>query len=163
VQPHAGSKSIKYPYYARIDGVVAMVRHRHRLGEALRLVVHTTHADAIDAAPVILALRVLLRIAVDLAGAGQQVAGLLQLRQAQTVRGVFILFATARPPTGFLPGNLGKPRLKIYLRTLCYAVRPAFLGQEWYKNCYAADRRGCHGEPLSAHVHGPAPSAPAPP
>ena len=65
------------------DAVVAVVGHGHRLGEALGFVVDAADADGIDVAPVVFALRMLLRVAVDLAGAGQQEAGFLALGQAQ--------------------------------------------------------------------------------
>ena len=64
---------------------VAVVGHDDRLGEALGLVVAAAEADRVDVAPVVLALRVLLGVAVDLAGAGQQVAGVLGLGQAERV------------------------------------------------------------------------------
>ena len=56
-----------------------MVGHRHRLGEALRLVVHAAWTDRVDVTPVALVLRVYLRIAVDLARGGEQVAGAVAL------------------------------------------------------------------------------------
>ena len=47
--------------------VIAVIRHRHRFGEALRLVVHAARADRVHVAPVGLLLRVHQRIAVHLA------------------------------------------------------------------------------------------------
>ncbi len=63
--------------------VRAVVRHGHRLGEALGFVVDAARADRIDVAPVFLVLRVDERIAVDLGGRGEQEAGALLLRQAE--------------------------------------------------------------------------------
>ena len=67
------------------DAVGAVIGHGHGFGEALGFVVAAAHADRIDVAPVALALRMLLRIAVDFAGAGEEEARILQLRQAQRV------------------------------------------------------------------------------
>ena len=50
----------------------AVVRHRDRLGEALRLVVDRPGTDRVDVAPVALGLRVHERVAVDLAGRREQ-------------------------------------------------------------------------------------------
>ena len=63
----------------------AVVGHRHGLGEALGLVVHAARADRVDVAPVVLALRMDERIAVDLGGGGEQEARLLGLGQAERV------------------------------------------------------------------------------
>ena len=64
---------------------MAVVGHRHRLGEALGLVVHAARADRVDVAPVRLRLRVHLRVAVDLAGRGEEEPGVLGLGQAEAV------------------------------------------------------------------------------
>ena len=66
---------------------MAVVGHRHRLGEALGLVVDAARADRVDVAPVALGLRVDLRIAVDLAGRRQEEPGALGLGQAEGVVG----------------------------------------------------------------------------
>ena len=66
---------------------MAVVGHGHRLGEALGLVVDAAGADRVDVAPVGLGLRVHLRVAVDLAGRGQEEAGALGLGQAEGVVG----------------------------------------------------------------------------
>ena len=50
----------------------AVVGHRHRLGEPLGLVVHPADPDRVDVPPVPLGLRVFERVAVHLAGAGEQ-------------------------------------------------------------------------------------------
>ena len=65
----------------------AVVGHRHGLGEALGLVVDAARPDRVDVAPVVLALRVHERIAVDLRGRGEQEAGALGLGQAERVVG----------------------------------------------------------------------------
>src|SRR5205823_5891024 len=72
VEPHPWAESVEDPYYPRIDPVVTVVGHRHGLGEALAFVVTTAHADGVDMAPVVLPLRVDFRVAVNLAGAGEQ-------------------------------------------------------------------------------------------
>ena len=48
--------------------MIAVIGHRHRFGEALRLVVDAARAHRVDVAPVGLLLRMLERIAVDLGG-----------------------------------------------------------------------------------------------
>ena len=58
----------------RVDAVVAVVGHRHRLGEPLGLVVDAARADRVHVAPVVLGLRVLQRVAVDLGGRREQEA-----------------------------------------------------------------------------------------
>ncbi len=60
-----------------------MMRHRQRLGKALRLVVHTSRPDRIDVAPVVLALGVDGRVPVDLAGRGEEEARIMRLGQLQ--------------------------------------------------------------------------------
>ena len=70
---------------ARVDALLAVVGHRQRLGVALGLVVDAARADRVDVAPVGLGLRVHLRVAVDLAGRGEQEARALALRQAERV------------------------------------------------------------------------------
>ena len=62
-----------------------MIRHRHRLGVPLRLVVDPTRADRVDVAPVALGLRVDERVAVHLRGRREQEAGTLGLRQPERV------------------------------------------------------------------------------
>ncbi len=66
---------------------MAVIRHRHCLGKALGLVINTARADGVDVAPVVLRLRVHLRIAVDFTGAGQQEARAFGHRQAQRIVG----------------------------------------------------------------------------
>jgi hypothetical protein len=67
--------------------VVAAVGHRDSLGVALGLVVHAAGADGVDVAPVGLALRVLHRVAVHLAGGRQHEPGAGTVREAQRVLG----------------------------------------------------------------------------
>ena len=69
----------------RVDALLAVVRHRQRLGVALRLVVDAARADRVHVAPVGLRLRVHLRVAVDLARRGEQEARALPLREAERV------------------------------------------------------------------------------
>src|SRR5581483_8484798 len=72
---------------AHVEAVHAPVRHAHRLGEAFRLVVDAPGPDRVHVAPVGLVLGVDLRIAVDLAGRGQEVPGPLVPGQAEGVVG----------------------------------------------------------------------------
>ena len=62
-----------------------MIGHRQRLGVPLGLVVDATRADRVDVAPVGLALRVLLRVAIDLARRGQEEACPVLLGQPERV------------------------------------------------------------------------------
>ena len=64
---------------------MAVVGHRHRLGEALGLVVDAARADRVDVAPVGLGLRVHERVAVHLARRGEEEPGPLGLGQAEAV------------------------------------------------------------------------------
>ena len=72
VEPHPRAVGVEDPDDPGLDPVVAVVGHRDRLGEPLGLVVAAAGADRVDVAPVILALRVDLGIAVDLRSTGQQ-------------------------------------------------------------------------------------------
>src|SRR5438034_316671 len=64
-----------------------VVGHGHRLGEALRLVVHGARTDRVDVTPVPLVLRVDLRVAVDLARGRQEVPRTCGLRDTEGVVG----------------------------------------------------------------------------
>src|SRR5436189_83059 len=70
---------------ARVDALLALVRHRHRLGVPLCLVVDAAGANRVDIAPVRLRLRVDLGVAVDLARRGEEEARPLELRQPEHV------------------------------------------------------------------------------
>ena len=85
VRAHARPIGVEDPDDRRVDALLAVVRHRQRLGVPLRLVVDPARADRVDVTPVGLGLRVHLRIAVDLAGRGEQEAGALPLRQPERV------------------------------------------------------------------------------
>src|SRR5439155_13089249 len=87
IGPHPGSERIEDANDADVDAVVAVVRHRHRLGEPLGLVVHAAWSDRVDVTPVVLGLRVDLRVDVHLAGGRQQEAGTLGLGQAERLVG----------------------------------------------------------------------------
>ena len=71
------------------DRYVALprVREGHRLCEPLRLVVDAARPNRIDMANVILGLRVLLRVAVYLAGGRQHEPGPTPVRELQSVFG----------------------------------------------------------------------------
>ena len=87
VRAHARAVGIEDPDDARVDSVIAMIGHRHRLGEALRLVVDAARPDRVHVAPVALRLRMDLRIAVDLGGGRDQEAGTLRLGQPERLVG----------------------------------------------------------------------------
>ena len=87
VRPHARAVRVEDPDDRRVDALLVVVRHRQRLGVALRLVVDASRADRVDVPPVRLLLRMLLRIAVDLARGGEQEARALELRQPERVVG----------------------------------------------------------------------------
>ena len=62
-----------------------MIRHRHRLGETLRLIVNAARPDRVHVAPVVFFLRMDERIAVAFRGRGKNERGLFVLRQAERV------------------------------------------------------------------------------
>ena len=66
MRPHFRSEGVENTSDCRVDALLAQVRHRHRLGVALRLVVDAARADRVDVAPVGLLLRMDLGVAVDL-------------------------------------------------------------------------------------------------
>ena len=86
-QPHARAIGIEDADDLRVDAVIAMVGHRHRLREALGLVVNAARPDRIYVAPVIFLLRMDERIAVTLGGRGEEERRLLRLGQAERVVG----------------------------------------------------------------------------
>ena len=65
--PQPRTVGVEDAHDAHVEVVAAVVRERERLGEALRLVVDAARADRVDVAPVVLGLRVHLRVAVHLA------------------------------------------------------------------------------------------------
>ncbi len=85
--PHPRPIGVENAHDAHLQAVIPVIRHGHRLGEALGLVVDATRTDRVDVAPVGLFLRVLLGIAVDLGGGGEEEAGSLRLGQAEAVVG----------------------------------------------------------------------------
>src|SRR5439155_1097797 len=72
VASHARTEAIKDAGDPRVHAVRAVVGHRDRLGKALRFVVDAAWADRVHVAPVVLALRVNVRVAVDLRRRGEQ-------------------------------------------------------------------------------------------
>ncbi len=86
-QPHPRTVSVEDPHDPRIDPVMTVVRHRHRLGKPLGFVVHPARTDRVHVAPVALRLRMDQRIAVDLGGRGEQESRLLVLGQPERVVG----------------------------------------------------------------------------
>ena len=84
-RPHARAVGVEDADDARVDAVVAVVRHRDRLGEALRLVVDAARADGVHVAPVVLRLRMHERIAVHLGRRREEEARALRLGEAERV------------------------------------------------------------------------------
>ena len=84
---HPRAVRIEDPEYAGIDAVSFPVGTGQGLGESLGLVVHTSRADRVDVAPVVLALRVHGRISVDLAGGGKDETRAAGVGQPQRVLG----------------------------------------------------------------------------
>ena len=85
VRAHARAVGVEDPHDRRVHALLAVVGHRQRLGVALGLVVDAARADRVDVAPVVLGLRVDLRVAVDLARRRQQEAGAVRLGQPERV------------------------------------------------------------------------------
>ena len=83
VGAHPRAVGVEDPCDAGVHALLAQVGHRERLGVALGLVVHAARADRVHVAPVGLRLRVHERIAVHLAGGGDQEAGAVLLREAR--------------------------------------------------------------------------------
>jgi hypothetical protein len=84
---HARPVGVEDAQHLDAQPVLAVVVEEQRLGAALAFVVAGADADRVDVAPVVLALRVHLRVAVDLAGRGLQDLGLHALGQAEHVDG----------------------------------------------------------------------------
>src|SRR6266487_3039306 len=74
VGPHPRPVRVEDPPDRGVDALLPVVRHRHRLGVALRFVIDAARADRIDVPPVGFRLRMDLRVAVDLARRGEQEA-----------------------------------------------------------------------------------------
>ena len=82
---HSGTVRVEDPHDPGIDTVKAMVGHRQRFGESLRLVVHASRPDRIDVSPVALNLRMDERIAVHLGGGRKEEPRALRLGDAQRI------------------------------------------------------------------------------
>ena len=87
VEPHPLAVRVEDADDVRVHAVDAVVRHRHGFGESLGLVVDAADADRVDVAPVAFGLRMLQRVAVNFAGAGEQEAGVVVLGEAERVVG----------------------------------------------------------------------------
>jgi hypothetical protein len=85
IDRHPRSVGVEDAHDLGIDVVLPMVVHHQRFGDALALVVTRSHSDRIDVAPVTFGLRMLLRVAIDFAGRGQQDARVDPLGEAQHV------------------------------------------------------------------------------
>ena len=62
-----------------------MVRHRQRLREALRLVVHAAWSGRVHMSPIRFGLRVDLGVSVHLARGGEHVTGVVRVRERERV------------------------------------------------------------------------------
>ena len=87
VRAHPRAVGVEDAHDAHVDAVVAVIRHRHRLGVPLGLVVHAAWADRVDVAPVLLGLRMHQRVAVDLRRRRQEEAGALGECESERVVG----------------------------------------------------------------------------
>src|SRR5208282_1984192 len=85
LQAHARSVRVKDANDLCVDAVVAMVGHRHCLGEAFRLVIYATGPDRVDVAPVVLRLWMDEGIAVAFGGRGEKEFCPLILREAERI------------------------------------------------------------------------------
>ena len=83
MQPHTRAVGVEDADDLRVDPVIPVIGHRHRLGEALGFVVDAARADRVDVAPVAFLLRMLQRIAVDLRGGRDDEARVLRLCEPQ--------------------------------------------------------------------------------
>src|SRR5436309_2159570 len=70
---HALAISVEDATDVCVHAVVAMIGHRHGLGESLGFIIDSADADGIDMTPVVLALGMLFRIAVNFTRAGQEI------------------------------------------------------------------------------------------
>ena len=85
LEPHARAVGVEDADDLRVDLVIAMIGHGHRLGETLGFVVDAARPDGIDVAPVFLGLRMDERVAVAFGGGGEQEPRALCLGQAERV------------------------------------------------------------------------------
>src|SRR6266513_1355703 len=85
--PQAGPEGVEDAHDLDVEVVRPVIRHGHRLGEALRLVVHRAGTDRVDVTPVPLVLRVDLGVAVDLARRRKEVPGAGGLGETEGVVG----------------------------------------------------------------------------
>lgn len=85
VGAHAGAIGVENTDDAGVHAATAVVRHGDRLGIAFGLVVAGAHADGVHIPPVRLRLRVDVRVAVYLAGTGQEEPGAVRVREFQAV------------------------------------------------------------------------------
>ena len=84
---HARAIGVEDPEDPPVQPFRAVEGHRRGFGEPLRLVVHAAGTNRVHMAPVRLGLRVLLRVAVDLAGGGQDVSRPVRTGQLEGEQG----------------------------------------------------------------------------
>ena len=76
VHKHAGAVGVENAHNADIHLILAVVIHKEGFRHALALVVAAADTDGVHVSPVVLFLRMHRRVAIDLAGAGLQYAGM---------------------------------------------------------------------------------------
>ena len=86
-QSHPRPVSVEDAHDLRVDPVITVVRHRHRLGEPLRFIVNAAGPDRVHVPPVIFRLRMNQRIAIALGGGSEHERRLLRFREAERVMG----------------------------------------------------------------------------
>ena len=84
-QPHPRAVGVEDADDLRVHAVIAVVGHRHRFGETLRLIVNAARSDRVHVAPVIFLLRMDERIAVAFRSRGQEERRLLGFGEAERV------------------------------------------------------------------------------
>jgi len=83
IQAHARAVGVEDADDVGINAVRAVIGHGHGFGEAFGFVIDAADADRVDVAPVFLALRMALRVAVYFAGGGEEEPGVLRLGEAE--------------------------------------------------------------------------------
>src|SRR5262249_34998158 len=66
IRPHSPAIGIEYSDNPRVEPVEPVVGHRHRFSKSLSLIINAPRANGVDISPILLGLRVLLRVAVYL-------------------------------------------------------------------------------------------------
>ena len=86
-RPHTRAESVEDADDARLQPMEPVIGHRHGLGEALGFVVNSPRTHRVHVPPVLLRLRMHLRVAIHLGSGSEQVARTLCLGEAQRLVG----------------------------------------------------------------------------